>query len=110
MFDPDEISDVFEKARSSNGRISTLFTEFLKLHSGNRTGNGTKQTGDKQVEKAHLAILGGTTVNVYREQLWTGTGAGTDSLMSRFLTITTNAPPVPPVTLPTDSADGHTAI
>jgi hypothetical protein len=103
MFDPDEISDVFEKARSSNGRISTLFTEFLKLHSTNRTGNGTKQTGDKPVDKAHLAIFGGTTVEKYRT-LWTGTGAGGDGLMSRFIPMTTNAPQVPPVPLPTDIA------
>jgi Protein of unknown function (DUF3987) len=102
MFDPDEISDVFEKARSSNGRISTLFTEFLKLHSGNRTGNGTKQTGDKPVDKAHLAIFGGTTVEKYKT-LWTGTGAGGDGLMSRFIPMTTNAPQVPPVPLPTDT-------
>lgn len=101
MFDPDEISDVFEKARSSNGRISTLFTEFLKLHSGNRTGNGTKMTGDKPVDKAHLAIFGGTTVEKYKT-LWTGTGAGGDGLMSRFIPMTTNAPQVPPVPLPTD--------
>jgi len=101
MFDPDEISDVFEKARSSTGRVSTLFTEFLKLHSGNRTGNGTKRTGDKPVDKAHLAIFGGTTVEKYRT-LWTGTGAGGDGLMSRFIPVTTNAPQVPPVPLPTD--------
>jgi len=101
MFDPDEIADVFEKARSSNGRISTLFTEFLKLHSTNRTGNGTKQTGDKPVDKAHLAVFGGTTVERYRT-LWTGTGAGGDGLMSRFIPMTTNAPQVPPVPLPTD--------
>jgi hypothetical protein len=103
MFDPDEISDVFEKARSSNSRISTLFTEFLKLHSTNRTGNGTKQTGDKPVDKAHLAIFGGTTVEKYKT-LWTGTVAGGDGLMSRFIPMTTNAPQVPPVPLPTDMA------
>lgn len=101
LFDPDEISDVFEKARTSNNRVSTLFTELLKLHSGNRTGNGTKSTGDKPVDKAHLAVYGGTTLEKYKT-LWTGTGAGGDGLMSRFIPITTNAPPVPPVPLPTD--------
>jgi hypothetical protein len=103
ILDPDELSEMFEKARSSNTRISTIFHQLLKLHSGNRTGSGTKATGDKPVEKAHLAILGGTTVDVYKEHLWTGTGSGRDGLRSRFLAITTNAPPVPPVPLPTDT-------
>jgi hypothetical protein len=103
LLDPDELSDVFEKARTSNNRVSTLFTELLKLHSGNRTANGTKQTGNRSVNNAHLAILAGTTVKKY-PMLWTGTGGGADGLVSRFLAITTNAKQVPASPLPSDFA------
>lgn len=101
LLDPDELSDVFEKARTSNNRVSTLFSELLKLHSGNRTANGTKQTGNRSVNNAHLAVLAGTTVKKY-PMLWTGTGGGADGLMSRFLAITTNAKQVPASPLPSD--------
>jgi hypothetical protein len=103
LLDPDELSDVFEKARTSNSRVSTLFIELLKLHSNNRTANGTKQTGNRSVSNAHLAILAGTTVKKY-PMLWTGTGGGADGLVSRFLAITTNANQVPPNPLPSDFA------
>jgi hypothetical protein len=103
LLDPDELSDVFEKARTSNARVSTLFIELLKLHSNNRTGNGTKQAGNRPVENAHLAVLAGTTVKKY-PMLWTGTGGGADGLVSRFLAITTNAPQVPPVPKTSDFA------
>jgi hypothetical protein len=43
MFDPDELSETFEKSRSSATRVSTMFQQLLKLHSGNRTGNVTKK-------------------------------------------------------------------
>ncbi len=108
LLDPDELSDVFEKARTSQGRVSTLFIELLKLHSGNRTGSGTKGDGKKRVENAQLAILAGTTTRKY-PQLWTGTGGGADGLRSRFITITTNNPPVPPVPLPSNVPVVHEA-
>jgi hypothetical protein len=100
LLDPDELSDVFEKARTSSSRVSTLFIELLKLHSNNRTGNGTKQTGNRPVENAHLSILAGTTVKKY-PMLWMGTGGGADGLVSRFIAVATNAEPVPPVPLAT---------
>jgi hypothetical protein len=103
LLDPDELSDVFEKARTSNNRVSTLFIELLKLHSSNRTANGTKQTGNRSVNNAHLAVLAGTTVKKY-PMLWTGTGGGADGLVSRFLVITTNAKQVPASPLPSDFA------
>jgi hypothetical protein len=108
LLDPDELADVFEKARTSQGRVSTLFIELLKLHSGNRTGSGTKQDGKKKVENAHLAILAGTTTRKY-PMLWTGTGGGADGLRSRFISITTNSAPVPPQPLPSDFAAVHRA-
>jgi hypothetical protein len=108
LLDPDELSDVFEKARTSQGRVSTLFIELLKLHSGNRTGSGTKTDGKKKVENAHLAILAGTTTRKY-PMLWTGTGGGADGLRSRFISITTNNPPVPPQPRPSDVAAVHKA-
>jgi|HubBroStandDraft_6_1064221.scaffolds.fasta_scaffold01238_2 hypothetical protein len=108
LLDPDELSDVFEKARTSQGRVSTLFIELLKLHSGNRTGSGTKGDGKKKVENAHLAILAGTTTRKY-PMLWTGTGGGADGLRSRFISITTNNPPVPPQPLQSDVAAVHKA-
>ena len=103
LLDPDELADVFEKARTSNSRVSTLFIELLKLHSNNRTANGTKQTGNRSVNNAHLAVLAGTTVKKY-PMLWTGTGGGADGLVSRFLAITTNAKQVPASPLPSDIA------
>jgi hypothetical protein len=108
LLDPDELADVFEKARTSQGRVSTLFIELLKLHSGNRTGSGTKTEGKKKVENAHLAILAGTTTRKY-PMLWTGTGGGADGLRSRFISITTNNPPVPPLPLGSDIPAVHTA-
>ncbi len=101
LLDPDELSDVFEKARTSQGRVSTLFIEMLKLHSSNRTGSGTKTSGKMKVENAHLAVLAGTTTRKY-PMLWTGTGGGADGLRSRFIPITTNNPPVPPQPLLSD--------
>lgn len=102
MLEPDELSELFEKARSSGTRVSTMFHQLLKLHSGNRTGNTTKADGDHNVENAHLAILGGATVDTYKHNLWTGTGGGRDGLQSRFIIITTNAPRVPPIPLLSD--------
>ncbi len=101
LLDPDELSDVFQKARTSNQRVSTLFTEFLKLHSSNRTANGTKMTGDRPVSNAHLGIVAGATSRNY-PTLWTGTGSGGDGLVSRFLIITTNQGQIPAVPVPTD--------
>jgi len=100
MMDPDEMSDVFEKGRVLNGRQSTLFIELLKLYSANRTGSGTKTEGKVVVTNAHLAILGGTTVQKY-PMLWMGTGGGADGLVSRFIPITTNNPQLPPIPLQT---------
>jgi hypothetical protein len=100
LLDPDELSDVFEKARTSSNRVSTLFIELLKLHSNNRTGNGTKQNGNRPVENAHLSILAGTTIKKY-PMIWMGTGGGADGLVSRFIAVATNAEPVPPVPLAT---------
>ena len=108
LLDPDELADVFEKARTSQGRVSTLFIELLKLHSTNRTGSGTKTDGKKKVENAHLAILAGTQTRKY-PMLWTGTGGGADGLRSRFISITTNNPPVPPQPLPSDVPAMHKA-
>jgi Bifunctional DNA primase/polymerase, N-terminal len=101
LIDTDELNDIFEKGRTSIGRTSTVFTELLKLHSGNRTGSGTKKEGKIIVESAHLAIAAGTTTRKY-PILWTGTGSGADGLRSRFLPITSNNSPVPPKPLVSD--------
>jgi hypothetical protein len=103
MHDPDELSEVFDKGRSTSNHVSTLFKELLKLHTNNRTGNGTRGSGKLAVTKAHLAILGGVPVDEYKA-LWMGTGSGSSGLMSRFIPIVTNAPPVPPIPLATDGA------
>jgi hypothetical protein len=101
LLDPDELSDLFMKAQVTNSRNSTIFSELLKLHSGNRTGNGTRKDGDLSVNNAHLSVLAGTTVEKY-PLLWTGTGGGGDGLLTRFMIITTNNPQVPPVPLASD--------
>ena len=101
LIDSDELKDVFDKGRTTNSRTSTIFSELLKLHSGNRTGNSTKKTGKRTPHNAHLAMVVGTTIANY-PNLWVGTGSGADGLRSRFNLITTNNPPIPPVPLRTE--------
>jgi hypothetical protein len=109
LIDADELKDVFDKGRSTQNRSSTIFTELLKLHSGNRTGNSTKKDGKRNVENAHLAMVVGTTIANY-PNLWVGTGSGADGLRSRFNLITTNNPPAPPSPLKTDFVEEEKAL
>ena len=103
MHDPDEIRDTFSKMKSTNSHNSTLSGEILKLHSGNKIGNGTKKDGDLTTENAHFAMLGGVPINEYGP-LWTATGGASSGLTSRIIPVTTNAPPFPAVPVPSDIA------
>jgi len=109
LIDADELKDVFDKGRSTTNRSTTIFSELLKLHSGNRTGNNTKKTGKQSTDDAHLATVVGTTIANY-PNLWVGTGSGADGLRSRFNLITANSPPIPPAPLRTDAVEQGKAI
>jgi putative DNA primase/helicase len=101
LIDPDEMIDLFEKAKVGAQSRNSLFAEFLKLYESNRTGNRSRSSGKSQVDNAHLAIIGGATTEGY-PVMWTGTGGGATGLQSRFIPITTNAPKMPVKKRPTD--------
>jgi len=88
ILDTDEMSDLFEKSKVTIQGRNSLFTEFLKLYEGNRTGNRSRKSGKAQLDDAHLAILAGATPVGY-ERMWTGTGGGSSGLQSRFVPIST---------------------
>jgi hypothetical protein len=101
LLDPDEMRDLFEKAKVSSQGRNSLFTELLKLYESNRTGNRSRKAGKSQIENAHLAILAGATPQGY-ETMWTGTGGGSLGLQSRFVLVTTSAGKMPIKKTPTD--------
>jgi len=109
LLDPDELKDLFEKAKVSAQSRNSLFTEFLKLYEGNRTGNCTKSTGDKQIDYAHLAIIGGATVDGY-PLMWAGTGGGGSGLQSRITIVGTNASKMPSIQRPKDEEAFRAAV
>jgi hypothetical protein len=109
LIDADELKDVFDKGRSTTNRSATIFSEMLKLHSGNRTGNNTVKKGKQSTDNAHLALVVGTTIANY-PNLWVGIGSDADGLGSRVNLITTNNPPVPPAPLRTDVVEQAKAI
>ena len=94
LLDPDEMRDLFEKAKVSPQSRNSLFTEMLKLYEDNRTGNRSRKSGKSQLKNAHLAIIGGATPDGFAT-MWTGTGGGSGGLQSRFVLVTTNAPRMP---------------
>jgi Bifunctional DNA primase/polymerase, N-terminal/Protein of unknown function (DUF3987) len=103
LLDPDEMRDLFEKAKVSSQGRNSLFTELLKLYESNRTGNRSRKAGKSQIENAHLAILAGATPQGY-ETMWTGTGGGSLGLQSRFVLVSTKAGKMPIQKTPTDGA------
>ena len=94
LLDPDELKDLFEKSKTTTQGRNSLFTEFLKLFEGNRTGNRSRSNGNTQLEHAHLGILGCATTEGY-PTMWTGTGGGSSGLQSRFTLIGTNSSKMP---------------
>jgi len=102
LLDPDEMTDLLEKAKVTQQSKNSLGSELLKLYETNRTGNRSRKAGKSQVDVAHLAILGGATPEGY-ERMWIGTGSGSTGLQSRFVTITTVAPKMPIDKTPTNS-------
>jgi hypothetical protein len=94
---PDEMTDLFEKAKQTNQSKNTLFSELLKLYEGNETGNRARvnqKKGRLVVSNAHLALLAGATPFGY-ETMWTATGGGATGLQSRGVVITTSAARMP---------------
>lgn len=109
ILDPDELKDLFEKAKVSAQSRNSLFTEFLKLYEGNRTGNCTKGTGNTQIDYAHLAMIGGATVDGY-PLMWAGSGGGGSGLQSRITVVGTNASKMPTIQRPKDEAVVRTVL
>jgi hypothetical protein len=94
LLSPDEIKDVFEKSKESANGKSSMFGELLKLFENNKTGHSTMKDGDKQIENAHLALIGGATPKSY-ENMWMKSGGGNDGLQSRFTVVGTDAAELP---------------
>src|SRR6267154_3963786 len=93
LLSPDEMKDIFEKAKASRDGRNSLGSEILKLFEQHQTGNRSRQSGVLDVDNAALAILGGATPDSY-VQMWTGTAGASSGLQSRFtLVTTTNAMP-----------------
>ncbi len=104
LLDPDELSDLFEKSKSSRQSRNTIAGELLKLFEGNITANHARSTGKGkiEIENAHLAIIGGATTDGY-PTLWTGTGGGANGLQSRFTIVASHVSKLPSQQQPTDA-------
>lgn len=59
LLDPDEMSDLFEKSKTTAQGRNSLSKELLKLYESTRTGNRSRKAGRAQIDNALLAILGG---------------------------------------------------
>jgi hypothetical protein len=93
----DEMTDLFEKSKSTAQSRNTLGTMQLSLYESNSVANRARQANKGkriQIENAHLAILGGTTLDGYK-MMWQKTGGGANGLQSRFIPIGTNAGAMP---------------
>src|SRR5260370_3911873 len=73
LLNPEELRDVFEKAKASKESRNSIGSELLKLFEANVTGNRSRQNGVKEINNAHLAIIGGAPPQVY-EEMWLSTG------------------------------------
>ncbi len=101
LLNPDELSDILEKSKTTPTSKNSLLAEFLRLFEGTRTGNRARRAGKTQLENCHLAIIGGATPENY-QNMWTGTGSGATGLQSRFVVIGTDAPRLPIDRTPSD--------
>ncbi len=93
----DEMVELFEKAKTTAQSRNTLGSAYLNLFESNTVSNRARQANKGkriQIENAHFAILGGTTIEGYA-QMWQKTGGGANGLMSRFIPIGTNAGMMP---------------
>ncbi len=94
----DELSSLFEKARTTTASPNSLHGEFLRLYESNEIGRRVvqnrkrdKKTGEiledpgkfTKITNAKLAIIAGATDKSF-EGIWTGTGGAASGLQSRF--------------------------
>jgi hypothetical protein len=91
---PDEMKDVFEKAKASKEAKGNIGTYLLRLMEGNECSNNTKADGNIQIRSAHLAMLGGATPEGY-DAMWMNTAGAMGGLQSRMTPVGTNNP-MPP--------------
>jgi hypothetical protein len=109
ILDPDELSDLFEKARASKEGKNGLANELLKLHDQNVTGNNAKGNialfgeQEQNLDNAQISILAGATPSGFPE-LWTNTSGKRGGLQTRFTLFHTAAKMVPEPQPPTDYA------
>ena len=84
MLDPDEITDIFEKGKTTVNSRNPFMIELLRLFEGNSTGNRARGAKTKiRIHNAHLAILGGATESGY-QNMWTGISGSATGLQSRI--------------------------
>jgi hypothetical protein len=84
LLNPDEIRDVFEKAKAVSNSRNSLLKEYITLFQNNEIGSRTVGRGVQEVSNAHLAIIGGAQPEVY-DAMWSATGSGASGLQSRFV-------------------------
>lgn len=94
----DELSALFEKAKSTGSSKNTLFSELLTLYDGHETENDAKsnlglsseirskicERSSIKVTNAHLCMLGLVQPPVF-QTMWGGTKGGSSGLQSRLV-------------------------
>jgi hypothetical protein len=102
LLNPDEMIDLFEKAKLSREGRNSIFTELLRLFEANETGNRARKAGQPiELSNAALALIGSATPEGY-DQMWVGSRGASGGLQSRFTLVTTTAPPIPTRPRPSD--------
>jgi RepB DNA-primase N-terminal domain/Protein of unknown function (DUF3987) len=102
LLNPDEMIDLFEKAKLSREGRNSIFTELLRLFEGNETGNRARKAGQPiELSNAALAVIGSATPEGY-DQMWVGSRGASGGLQSRFTLVATTAPPIPTRPRPSD--------
>jgi Protein of unknown function (DUF3987) len=84
LLSPDELRDVFEKAKATSNSRNSLLKEYITLYQENETESRTVGRGVQECRNAYLAMIGGAQPEVY-EEMWTATGSGASGLQSRFV-------------------------
>jgi hypothetical protein len=86
LLSPDELADLFEKARQTPNAHNSLFGELLRLYESNTTGRRVVKKNAEPIalDNVHLAIIGGATPERF-DRMWTGTQGAAGGLQSRFV-------------------------
>lgn len=99
LMQADEMTDLFEKAKTTNQSRNTMNTTLLSMFETTSIANRARHANKGQriqIDIAHLAVLGGATKDGYSE-MWQKTGGGANGLQSRFVPIYVDAKPFPAI-------------